>query len=396
VCLTRNAPCAELTDGALCPSDLVGPNVCDNPAEDVFTSQFSLNYTPVVAGYAGGYRLTSGDPASTYYNAILEGTPGSTVALNVQVPYPFVTVGAQTLQVYDGSSVGTNAGTGCFEPAGSALASSTTQVRLADYLALCDTTLGLCRNGVGGCVSNADCARPNAAGVSCVAPTGTACDGTPGPDSGGSCSFTASVLIPSSGEVYVNLHLDYGLKGARVDLCRDGTPERYDWVANTSVGGLDALVSTAPAPPTGDVAIANCSNYTFRHRVGAAPAVFEATMENLNRFAPCATPGDRDCDGVPDALDHCAYYSGDDQSADVDHNGRGDVCECGDQNGDGRVSVSDLVSINLAIFNPTLATPLCDANGDGLCNVNDIVAANIEIFSPGNTSTCIFQPAPGP
>ena len=69
---------------------------------------------------------------------------------------------------------------------------------------------------------------------------------------------------------------------------------------------------------------------------------------------------------------------------------------CTDQNGDGTVTVVDIVAINQAIFSPGLATPLCDGNYDGRCNVNDIIAANVEIFSPGNTSTCARQPVPGP
>jgi hypothetical protein len=93
--------------------------------------------------------------------------------------------------------------------------------------------------------------------------------------------------------------------------------------------------------------------------------------------------------------DNCPYYETS-NLADTDGDGRGDACECTDQNGDGRNTVADLVGINLAIFNPGLVTPLCDGNNDGLCNVNDIIAANVEIFSPGNTSTCARQPSPGP
>ena len=100
---------------------------------------------------------------------------------------------------------------------------------------------------------------------------------------------------------------------------------------------------------------------------------------------------DRDGDGIPDASDNCPYYANPNQS-DVDQNGRGDLCECSDQNGDGRVDVRDLVAINLAIFNPALATPLCDGNNDGSCDVRDIIAANRSIFSP-KTSTCARQPA---
>jgi hypothetical protein len=101
-----------------------------------------------------------------------------------------------------------------------------------------------------------------------------------------------------------------------------------------------------------------------------------------------------DSDSVPSALDDCPYYANPDQK-DTDQDGRGDACECGDQNGDGRVNVADLVSINLAIFNPGLVTPLCDTNNDGLCNVADIIGANTAIFVP-RTSTCARQPVPGP
>jgi hypothetical protein len=106
-------------------------------------------------------------------------------------------------------------------------------------------------------------------------------------------------------------------------------------------------------------------------------------------------PADRDCDGLADTADNCPYYASP-NAADTDGDRRGDVCECGDQNGDGRNNVADLVAINVAIFNPAQVTPLCDANDDGLCNVADIVAVNIEIFSPTNTSVCSRQPVPGP
>ena len=103
----------------------------------------------------------------------------------------------------------------------------------------------------------------------------------------------------------------------------------------------------------------------------------------------------RDGDGIVNSSDNCPFYATT-IIADTDGDGRGNVCECTDQNGDGRNTVSDLVAINTAIFNPALATPLCDGNNDGLCNVSDIIAANIEIFSPTSTSTCARQPVPGP
>jgi hypothetical protein len=104
---------------------------------------------------------------------------------------------------------------------------------------------------------------------------------------------------------------------------------------------------------------------------------------------------DPDADGINDPSDNCPVFPNASQ-LDTDADGRGDECECGDQDGDGSNTVLDLVAINWVIFNPALVTPLCDANGDEQCDVSDIIAANTEIFSPGSTSTCARQPIPGP
>jgi hypothetical protein len=111
--------------------------------------------------------------------------------------------------------------------------------------------------------------------------------------------------------------------------------------------------------------------------------------------APLSPSTDADLDFLGSDCDNCPAYGNPAQS-DTDGDGRGNDCECGDQNGDGRNTVADLVAINLAIFTPALATPLCDANGDRRCDVADIVAARLELFSPGSTSICARQPVPGP
>ena len=87
---------------------------------------------------------------------------------------------------------------------------------------------------------------------------------------------------------------------------------------------------------------------------------------------------DLDCNGVPDALnaragtnddgdpDYCPSFSelnmgganaAANQSADTDQDGRGDECECGDANLDGRVNVQDIVATNVSIFNPPFYPP---------------------------------------
>jgi alpha-tubulin suppressor-like RCC1 family protein len=106
-----------------------------------------------------------------------------------------------------------------------------------------------------------------------------------------------------------------------------------------------------------------------------------------------ATPaGDFDGDAIADPLDTCPAFANPDQS-DLDGNGIGDVCECGDQNGDARVDVLDLVAINLAIFNPALVSPLCDTNDDGRCDVTDVIGANAKIF--GAAAHCSRHPTNG-
>jgi hypothetical protein len=122
----------------------------------------------------------------------------------------------------------------------------------------------------------------------------------------------------------------------------------------------------------------------------------DTPLIDIELTAFCAGPcPDSDGDAIADASDTCPFFPDPDQ-ADSDSNARGDACECGDQNGDARVNVRDLIAINLATFRPSLVSALCDTNKDGLCNVSDIVGANAEIFSPGNTSICARQPLPGP
>jgi 6-phosphogluconolactonase (cycloisomerase 2 family) len=217
-----------------------------------------------------------------------------------------------------------------------------------------------------------------------------------------------SLLVPGDGS-----HL-YALTGG--SSCANASLIVSTFSRNSQTGELSFAGSTAPqcvsffspvgiasSPDGRHVYAMNNSEYggeveAFERDLGAPGAPMRTTFVAAGEHAQgidFTLIADLDLDGIRDDTDLCPYYASSDQ-ADTDADGRGDVCECSDQNGDGRNAVGDLVAINIAMFTPSLATPLCDGNNDGACNVSDIIAANVEIFSPTSTSTCSRQPVPGP
>ncbi len=120
------------------------------------------------------------------------------------------------------------------------------------------------------------------------------------------------------------------------------------------------------------------------------PGTGATYLENCGPVG-CSDPSDLDCDGIANVLDLCPFFSSPNQT-DSDMNGIGNVCECGDQNGDGFVNVADILDINAAIFELQPAGPLCDTNDDGLCNIADVLGVNARIF--GTPAHCARYPAP--
>jgi hypothetical protein len=112
----------------------------------------------------------------------------------------------------------------------------------------------------------------------------------------------------------------------------------------------------------------------------------------FNVLIPEPVCPDADFDGTCDPDDRCPHFAARHNLADIDEDGRGDECECGDANGDGRHTVADIVAINAMIFGHAVTRPLCDANDDGRCDVRDIVAVNRGIF--GAPLYCERHPAP--
>jgi YD repeat-containing protein len=162
------------------------------------------------------------------------------------------------------------------------------------------------------------------------------------------------------------------------------------------MGALLAVLALGPARP----ALAQQTVDYQYDRQGRLTRVADGAVVVTYQYDPGGNllrrgvVADGDGDRLGDDEDNCPFHASPDQT-DTDGDGRGDLCECTDQNGDGTNTVSDLIAINVSIFNPALVTPLCDGNGDGLCDVRDLIAANVELFRP-KSSTCARQPVPGP
>lgn len=154
-------PGSEVTDSSLCP---------------LKSNQFVLVYVMDPTAVGGGYKMVASNPGQFYDNVFYYGTPGSTFTLSIQIPYPFVTQGAVPIQVASAVSLPS----GCYVPSG--------------------LVTGLSISAPGPLSpSKAPTIVLGNYGTSPVIGTTTV-------------TVTVKGSFPSTGLVYVFMHLDYGLK----------------------------------------------------------------------------------------------------------------------------------------------------------------------------------------
>jgi hypothetical protein len=107
---------------------------------------------------------------------------------------------------------------------------------------------------------------------------------------------------------------------------------------------------------------------------------------------PDPDPLDADLDGVANVSDNCPTVVNPDQT---DTGGVGlasgsdrigDACQCGDLNGDGRVTLADAVVLQRSLLQPPAATParpeLCDVGGASGCGLSDAVILRRALLAP--------------
>jgi hypothetical protein len=156
----NDLPESQFTDTSFCPLN---------------NNQFRLLYH--IEAAPNIYRLQASNPGQFYYNVFYTGTPGSSVTLNIEIPYPFVTQGAVPIQAHAGVTINSS---GCYVPSPSLN---------SDYAITTD----------GGNLSSSG------------NPIILIGDYNP-QNMGSSTTVTVVGDVPASGLLYVTIHLDYGLK----------------------------------------------------------------------------------------------------------------------------------------------------------------------------------------
>jgi len=151
-------------------------------------------------------------------------------------------------------------------------------------------------------------------------------------------------------------------------------------------GFLPAILAVAPAG-SASAALA-ISGYGDADFTGAGHA------ESFTYHLVVAEPPffDADGDGVADAADNCAFQANPSQSDDggvgssSPPDGIGDACQCGDVNGDGLVTTSDLALYQRALLQPpaaTIARPeLCNVGGSASCTIADVAILGRALLVP--------------
>ena len=251
-------PAGLVTSSALCTFDV----------DNVMTGrQFRLRYT-----HDGKHKvcqkLTSSNPGQTFFNVMYHGLTNEVVSFYVTIPYPYVTQGATPWHAYDwvGVDVGQDASI-CLLP-GDTIWMGQTEITLDDYAGGGETIIAI-----------------------------------------------EDLVVPESGLIYLNVHLDYGLKGLG-GLGRDMDNNAIEcWDANTN-GVLDVVipdgaeytfgVMTTNDPPI-DVEDTVQSINDLRHAVGISGLVLSdpgtvplpgLTVNLLNRKGKVKTSDVTDEDGA--------------------------------------------------------------------------------------------------
>lgn len=232
---------------------------------------------------------------------------------------------------------------------------------------------------------------------------------SPPPGASGVYSYVPQVRFGASGDfLAATSYNDGGLALLAFDPRNLGSPHP---LLASRFGVPQTLAATGPA---GVIGAECCPGPTILHAnsgAGLAGADLLLATASPNGLvvrghlagAVAAATGDQDGDGVEDALDNCPITSNSAQTdsgglASALPDGIGDVCQCGDANGDGWVDEADVIALRSFLAGSPGALPApqkCDVGGGASCDLEDSVRLlrALEGLPPGIAHVCaVFLP----
>ncbi len=161
--------------------------------------------------------------------------------------------------------------------------------------------------------------------------------------------------------------------------------ELVRWTLPGLGAGAQTVVAIPPQISAGGLSPPNGTLIRFIGIAGGSQAVASQTVR-------IGISEDQDGDGLSDWLDNCPFVANTNQ-ADTGgigvgsaSDGVGDACQCGDVNGDGRVTLADAVLVQRSLLQPptaTLAHPeRCDVGAPAGCSLSDAVIIRRTLLSP--------------
>lgn len=150
------------------------------------------------------------------------------------------------------------------------------------------------------------------------------------------------------------------------------------------------------------IAVADGAGFTATTDMASTAHVRLTLPAGVSLSSNASTPldwvqNDDDIDGVPDALDNCPFFPNANQSdvggvgAAAPPDGVGDACQCGDVNGNGRVTTADATLIIRSLLVPPAAVllrpDLCDVGGSTGCTTADVVILTRRLLVPPTAVT---------
>lgn len=183
---------------------------------------------------------------------------------------------------------------------------------------------------------------------------------------------------------------------------RPGLPADGEWPEGTepAVGDLLRSAQCPAADLDGSGLVDLLDARLAAARLGLPPGPSGRFVTPTPRLDP--DPIDFDLDGIANAEDDCPTLANVDQrdtggvGAGSGPDRIGDACQCGDLNGDGRVTIADAVVLQRSLLQPPTATParpeLCDVGGSTACGLADAVIIRRALLAPPTavvTQACV-------